>query len=110
MREAEKKNLTAATAGVYLVIFTFYMGLCWTAALAFDNNCPPPAPGGVSNTTEKCLIKKVYTTSFNWVSVSAVRYIVTVLPLVSVTTNYPILAVTLRNNMALGLVSVAVAY
>ena len=92
-----KKSLNFMFYVVYAIIFVIYMALCWTATFAFNNHCLPESEQVKAHGVAACIIQKVYTNTFTYVDSAGLRYTVMLLPLASVATNFPIIAVTLRN-------------
>ncbi|XP_078510601.1 transmembrane protein 104 [Lissotriton helveticus] len=82
---SSKKHLTRLVLLDYILILAFYSLLSFTAIFCFRND----------------ILMDMYTlnfTSCDIISVSFIRYFLGLFPVFTISTNFPIIAVTLRNN------------
>lgn len=77
------------------ILITYYL-LCYTATVAF---------GGATHTTcsadshDPCIIQPLYTENFLSYSFKPVSYLLNLFPVFTLSTNYPLISITLRNNL-----------
>eukprot|EP01094_Clydonella_sp_ATCC50884_P012928 TRINITY_DN23216_c0_g1_i1.p1 TRINITY_DN23216_c0_g1~~TRINITY_DN23216_c0_g1_i1.p1 ORF type:complete len:497 (-),score=112.45 TRINITY_DN23216_c0_g1_i1:161-1651(-) len=83
--------------GVYLVLVCFYSLLSMSAMFAYDPYEDISCEG--KEAAYPCGIDSVYTYNFLKYSNKFVSYYLTLFPVFTITTNYPLIAITLRNNM-----------
>lgn len=83
---SEKRRVGALVLADYVLILLFYLLLCFTAIFCFDGS----------------LLHDMYTLDFTdncqVLDVAALRYFLGLFPVFTISTNFPIIAVTLRNN------------
>jgi amino acid permease len=93
----DKSKLTKLFAADYLFIWVVNMALCWTAVIAFQNapedTCYPYP------STAPCKIQDLYTLNFQSFRVEFVGKFLVLFPAFTITTNYPLIAITFRNNV-----------
>ncbi|CAG5113755.1 Oidioi.mRNA.OKI2018_I69.chr2.g7845.t1.cds [Oikopleura dioica] len=84
---SRKSKLTKMLTGDFLLVLTFYMLLCITAAFCFDHKT----------------IQDLYTLNFlldcQVCSSDFLRYFLALFPVLTLSTSFPIITVTLRNNL-----------
>nr|XP_006814738.1 PREDICTED: transmembrane protein 104-like [Saccoglossus kowalevskii] len=81
-----KSRLSTLFFGDFTVILMFYLVLSFTAVFCFDNS----------------QLKDLYTLNFSdsaVCSVVAIQYFLALFPVFTLSTNFPIIAITLRNNL-----------
>ncbi|XP_034046417.1 transmembrane protein 104 [Thalassophryne amazonica] len=83
---SEKKHVGVLVLADYILILGFYVLLSFTAIFCFDSS----------------LLYDMYTLNFtdncNVLDIPALRYFLGLFPVFTISTNFPIIAVTLRNN------------
>ncbi|MBN3304890.1 TM104 protein, partial [Amia calva] len=83
---SDKKRMNGLVLADYVLILGFYSLLSFTAIFCFDNS----------------LLKDMYTLNFtdncDVIGVAFLRYFLGLFPVFTISTNFPIIAVTLRNN------------
>ncbi|KAK3520474.1 hypothetical protein QTP70_024083 [Hemibagrus guttatus] len=83
---SDKRRVTALLTVDYILILAFYSLLSFTAIFCFDSS----------------LLRDMYTLNFtdncDVLDVAALRYFLGLFPVFTISTNFPIIAVTLRNN------------
>lgn len=84
----EKRHIYLMFLGVYVIIFTFYMLLSFTAVFTFAD------------------LADLYTLNFEptsspdaIINVKFIQYFLALFPVFTLSTNFPIIAITLRNNL-----------
>lgn len=84
---SQKSKLTSMFVGDFILVLTFYMLLCLTAAFCFDHKT----------------IQDLYTLNFlldcQVCSSDGLRYFLAAFPVLTLSTSFPIITVTLRNNL-----------
>jgi len=81
-----------------LFVLVTYLLLCWTAIWAFgdvtnqkcDTNPGPP-----------CMLQKLYTMNFASYKIKPIAIFLVLFPVFTLSTNFPLIAITLRNNLML---------
>lgn len=68
--------------------------MCWTATFAYSNTLPT-----VCTSSSACALQSMYTFNFRYLQPSWVGTTVVLLPMLAVLANFPLLAVTLRDNI-----------
>ena len=68
--------------------------MCWTATYAYSHTLPT-----VCTSSSACVLQSMYTFNFRYLHPSWLGTTVVLLPLLAVLTNFPLLAVTLRDNI-----------
>ena len=86
---ANKRNLSGMLAVVFLLILSFYSLLCLTAVFRFPASEFAPKSAAL------------YTLLFQDFSVVEISYFLALFPVFTLSANFPIIAITLRNNLAL---------
>eukprot|EP01095_Lingulamoeba_sp_RSL-Kostka_P014079 TRINITY_DN601_c0_g1_i1.p1 TRINITY_DN601_c0_g1~~TRINITY_DN601_c0_g1_i1.p1 ORF type:complete len:501 (+),score=129.76 TRINITY_DN601_c0_g1_i1:43-1545(+) len=76
-----KRKLTLLMGAVYVVIFVFYVGLCVSALFAFQE------------------LDSLYTLNFVGYKINLIGLYLGLFPVFTLTTNYPLICITLRNNL-----------
>ncbi|KAA0160456.1 hypothetical protein FNF31_04325 [Cafeteria roenbergensis] len=104
---ASRRWATPAIGVVFGVVIVYYLALCWTAVTAFDGTPMPPPPmstttisGGCQCTAQAtlaCPPQSLYTLNFGYLG--GVGTAIIVAPLLSLLSSFPVIAITLRDNM-----------
>eukprot|EP00164_Ancoracysta_twista_P004043 GFYU01005428.1.p1 GENE.GFYU01005428.1~~GFYU01005428.1.p1 ORF type:complete len:542 (-),score=145.14 GFYU01005428.1:249-1874(-) len=94
----KKNKLSALTSGVFVAVYSAYSLLCMSAVFAFGavetakcGNDPGPP----------CKIQDLFTLNFSSYSTQSVGYMLSLFPVFTLSSNFPMIAITLRNNLAL---------
>jgi len=91
-----KNKLMTIFAIDYVFIFAMNLVLCISALFAFSGFSNPTCK---SNSDLPCRIQDLYTLNFSSYHIQAISHFLVLYPVFSLTTNFPLLAITLRNNM-----------
>jgi len=83
--------------GVYLLLLSFYLTLCVSGLFAFSTQAPPSCDETCSDVL--CPVQSLYTENFLSFQGVVVSYFLGLYPVFTITSNYPLIAITLRNNM-----------
>lgn len=89
----DKRGLSRLLALDYCAILFLYLVLCWTAVLAFQNAPDSIVDGAPSP------IQTLYTLNFKSYHIRFVAVFVVLFPVFSISSNYPLIAITFRNNL-----------
>eukprot|EP01028_Stygiella_incarcerata_P005290 TRINITY_DN2242_c0_g1_i2.p1 TRINITY_DN2242_c0_g1~~TRINITY_DN2242_c0_g1_i2.p1 ORF type:complete len:512 (+),score=91.51 TRINITY_DN2242_c0_g1_i2:121-1656(+) len=80
----------------WIVIYCSYMALCLTAVFAFGDEKWKKCG---NNGGHPCQIQQLYTLNFESFNVKPIADYLAMYPVVTLTTNFPLIAITLRNNL-----------
>jgi amino acid permease len=91
-----KSYLNRLLAGDFVMIYAVYSLLCGSALFAFGDNHNPdcastPGPG--------CMIQPLYTLNFTSYDIRPIAGFLSLFPVFTLSTNFPLIAITLRNNL-----------
>jgi len=92
----EKKNINLLFLGDSIVILITYVVLCWSAVWAFgsvENPKCEPKPG------PPCKLQKLYSMNFSSYDFHPLAVFLVLFPVFTLSTNFPMIAITLRNNL-----------
>eukprot|EP00698_Gefionella_okellyi_P011411 TRINITY_DN3003_c0_g1_i1.p1 TRINITY_DN3003_c0_g1~~TRINITY_DN3003_c0_g1_i1.p1 ORF type:complete len:403 (-),score=66.15 TRINITY_DN3003_c0_g1_i1:72-1280(-) len=92
-----KASLTRLFVFDFSAVGAAYVGLCVTAMIAFAGVKNPtclPYPGPA------CAIQELYTLNFASFDIRFFAYYLALFPVLTLTTNFPLIAITLRNNLS----------
>lgn len=92
-----KRSLHALFCADYVLICAIYLLLCVSAVYAFAPSLP--AKCVVGGDSEFCAIQGPYTLNFANFHVRALADFLTLFPVFTLTSNYPLISITLRNNV-----------
>lgn len=93
----DKRLLRPLLAADYACVAAVYLLLCWSADLAFG---AVTAPKCASHPGPPCRLQDLYSLNFASFSVQAVSDALALFPVFTLTANFPLIAITLRNNLA----------
>jgi Transmembrane amino acid transporter protein len=91
-----KRSLFSLFAIDYVAILGAYLALCLSAVFAYGNIQNPkcsPHPGA------PCHLQELYTLNFSSYKVQWLSGFLTLFPVFTLTTSFPLIAITLRNNL-----------
>jgi len=102
------RRWASPTIGIVLaVVLVYYLVLCWTAVTAFVGTPVPPPPQSTptisglcqctAQATRACPPQSLYTLNFGYLGPLGTALIVA--PLLSLLSSFPVIAITLRDNM-----------
>jgi len=94
----DKKHLNRLMLGDFITIYIVYGGLCASALFAFGTVTNPTCPNYPGN---PCQIQQLFTLNFSSYDVKPIAYFLSLYPVFTLTTNFPLIAITLRNNIIL---------
>ncbi|KAL0481535.1 hypothetical protein AKO1_012338 [Acrasis kona] len=93
-----KKGLSLLFFGDFGFIFITYTVLCWVALFAFNDakldTCPNRITPGPA-----CQIQDMFHLNFTTYKFQPLAAFISLFPVFTLTTNYPLIAITLRNNL-----------
>eukprot|EP01119_Soliformovum_irregulare_P020783 TRINITY_DN6787_c1_g1_i1.p1 TRINITY_DN6787_c1_g1~~TRINITY_DN6787_c1_g1_i1.p1 ORF type:complete len:467 (-),score=104.59 TRINITY_DN6787_c1_g1_i1:42-1442(-) len=93
-----KKKLFPLLLGDFVGIYFVYTLLCVTALFAFGS-IAHPACGNIPGPA--CHIQKLYTLNFSSYNFRPIAIFLTLFPLFTLSSNFPLISITLRNNLML---------
>jgi len=93
-----KKKLSLLFGGDFLLIFSAYIVLCFSALLAFGNQTLAKFPDKV-RPGPACQIQKLFTLNFTSYDHVIIGGFLSLFPVFTLTTNYPLISITMRNNL-----------
>eukprot|EP00027_Filamoeba_sp_ATCC50430_P018942 CAMPEP_0168564300 /NCGR_PEP_ID=MMETSP0413-20121227/13167_1 /TAXON_ID=136452 /ORGANISM="Filamoeba nolandi, Strain NC-AS-23-1" /LENGTH=470 /DNA_ID=CAMNT_0008595953 /DNA_START=23 /DNA_END=1432 /DNA_ORIENTATION=- len=94
----DKRNINKLMLGDFTTILATYSLLCTTALFAFGsekNDSCDPHPG------DACKIQPLYTFNFNSYDFRPLAVFLTLFPVFTLSSNFPLIAITLRNNLVM---------
>lgn len=92
----EKRHINWIFLGDSILILMTYIALCWTAVWAFGAAANPTCgnePG------PPCQLQKLYTMNFSSFNIHPIAIFLVLFPVLTLSTNFPMIAITLRNNL-----------
>jgi len=96
IRNKTKNTLYSLMAADVFTVFLAYNILVFTAVFAFNDDLKDVCDGPG---TDPCKIQSLYTLNFKSYDISFISFFLTLYPAFTLTTNYPLIAITLRNNV-----------
>lgn len=90
----QKRKLSWMMLAVYILLLAFYLTLCVSGLFAFSTQ-----PTDADCSDDLCPIQSLYTENFLSFQGVVVSYFLGLYPVFTITSNYPLIAITLRNNM-----------
>lgn len=91
-----KSKLSWLVAIDFTTIFMAYSVLCITAVVAFGNN---PNPTCIFESGPACALQAIYTLNFESYHIRPIAVFLSLFPVFTLSTNFPLIAITLRNNL-----------
>eukprot|EP01132_Coremiostelium_polycephalum_P007607 gene7607-9356_t len=95
----KKKKLTFLMAIDFLCILIAYSALCITALFAFGNVTNPTCTPNNIHTFIPCTIQSLYIFNFSSYNVKFIADFLALFPVFTLSTNYILISITLRNNL-----------
>lgn len=83
--------------GDFVVIYIAYFLLCWSAVFAFYGQSSDTCP---NHPGEACQLQPLYTLNFSSYKIQAIASFLALFPCFTLTSNFPMICITLRNNIA----------
>jgi len=93
-----KSRLNSLMAFDFITIYLVYGGLCISALFAFGQIKNPVC---LSNPSAPCSIQELYTLNFTSYDFVPIAYFLSLYPVFTLSANFPLIAITLRNNLML---------
>ncbi|KAL6076124.1 General transcription factor IIE TFIIE subunit [Balamuthia mandrillaris] len=93
---ANKKQLNKMMFGDVFAILIYYCTLCISAVFAFGDEPNRECEKGPG---PPCKIQDLYTENFLSYDIRAIAYFLNLFPVFSLSSNFPLIAITLRNNL-----------
>ncbi|KAL9642181.1 hypothetical protein ABK040_007184 [Willaertia magna] len=93
-----KRGITKMFAGDFLMVFTAYVLLCFVAVFAFGSQ-PRESCSQRIHAGPPCQIQSLLTLNFTTYDCPFIAYFLALFPVFTLTSNYPLIAITLRNNI-----------
>ena len=89
-----KRHLSSLLALDFLAVYSIYVVLAVVAILAFGRD-----PHSICQDNLPCSIQPLYTENFDTYSVRPIGWYIALFPVFTLSTNFPLIAMTLRNNL-----------
>jgi amino acid permease len=92
----EKRSLLRMFLGDFGLIYSAYILVCWSGVFAFSHQTADTCP---NQPGEACKLQPLFSLNFSSYRIHFIAVFLTLFPCFTLTSNFPIMAVTLRNNM-----------
>lgn len=98
---SNKNGVHKAMGLDFLLVFIAYASVCLTAQFAFGTQTNPQCVDSDDSTFVPCKIQSLYTLNFVSYNIQFIADFLALYPVFTLTTNYPLISITLRNNLVL---------
>lgn len=98
-----KKGIHKVMALDFLFVFLAYVALCLTAQFAFGQVTNPSCSSREAHEFVPCTIQQLYNLNFASYNIAVIADFLALYSLFTLTSNYPLIAITLRNNILLAI-------